>query len=70
MVSIFFTPHTDVPDDSALRLRSFSRQSSSFLGKSPRLASDAVLEYIRSNGPKPDTELIGSHLYLLPTTDR
>lgn len=47
-----FTPHTDVPDDSALRLVVLSPEQF-FSKEEPRLASDAVLEYIRSNGPKP-----------------
>ena len=47
-----FTPHGDVPDDSALRLvvlppeNWYSREES-------RLAFDAVLECMRNNGPKP-----------------
>jgi predicted AAA+ superfamily ATPase len=47
-----FTPHGDVPDDSALRLvvlppdRWYSREE-------PRLAFEAVMERIRNNGPKP-----------------
>lgn len=47
-----FTPHGDVPDDSALRLvvlppeRWYSREE-------PRLAFEAVLEWMRNNGPKP-----------------
>ena len=47
-----FTPHSDVPDDSALRLvvlppeQFFSREE-------PRIASDAVLDYVRNNGTKP-----------------
>src|SRR5215831_4855850 len=47
-----FTSHSDVPDDSALRLillppdKWYSREEG-------RLAFDAVLEVIRSNGPKP-----------------
>jgi predicted AAA+ superfamily ATPase len=47
-----FTPHGDVPDDSALRLvvlppdKWYSREEG-------RLAFDAVLEVIRNNGPKP-----------------
>jgi predicted AAA+ superfamily ATPase len=47
-----FTPHTDVPDDSALRLVVLAPEQF-FSREEPRLASDAVLEYIRSNGPKP-----------------
>ncbi len=47
-----FTPHADVPDDSALRLvilkadRWYSREES-------RLSFDAVAEYIKNNGNKP-----------------
>jgi predicted AAA+ superfamily ATPase len=47
-----FTPHGDVPDDSALRLvvlpphKWYSKEE-------PRLATDAVLEWMRNNGPKP-----------------
>ena len=47
-----FTPHGDVPDDSALRLvvlppeQWYSREE-------PRLAFDAVLEYLRTHGAKP-----------------
>ena len=47
-----FTPHGDVPDDSALRLvivppeKWYSREE-------PRLAFDAVLECMRNNGAKP-----------------
>jgi predicted AAA+ superfamily ATPase len=47
-----FTPHGDVPDDSALRLvvlppdRWYSREES-------RLAVEAVLEWMRNNGSKP-----------------
>lgn len=47
-----FTPHSDVPDDSALRLvvlppeQFYSRDET-------RLATDAVLEFVRSNGTKP-----------------
>jgi hypothetical protein len=47
-----FTPHADVPDDSALRLvvlppeHFYSREE-------PRVAHEAVLEYVRSNGTKP-----------------
>jgi predicted AAA+ superfamily ATPase len=47
-----FTPHSDVPDDSALRLvilgpdQFYSKEES-------RLAHDAVLDYVRNNGTKP-----------------
>ena len=47
-----FTPHGDVPDDGALRLvvlppeQFYSREE-------PRLAFDAVLDYVRNNGTKP-----------------
>lgn len=47
-----FTPHTDVPDDTALRLAVlppdcwYSREES-------RPAVDAVLAFVRNNGPKP-----------------
>lgn len=47
-----FTPHGDVPDDSALRLvvlppeKWYSKEES-------RLAVEAVLEWMKTNGPKP-----------------
>lgn len=47
-----FTPHSDVPDDSALRLvvlppeQFYSREE-------PRLANEAALDYARNNGTKP-----------------
>jgi predicted AAA+ superfamily ATPase len=47
-----FTPHGDVPDDGALRLvvlppdKWYSREE-------PRFAVEAVLEWMRNNGPKP-----------------
>ena len=47
-----FTPHSDVPDDGALRLvvlppeQFYSREE-------PRLAIDGVLDYVRNNGTKP-----------------
>jgi predicted AAA+ superfamily ATPase len=47
-----FTPHSDVPDDSALRL--VVLQPEQFYSKEePRLANDAVLDYMRNNGTKP-----------------
>lgn len=47
-----FTPHSDVPDDGALRIvllppeQFYSREEA-------RLATDAVLDYVRNNGAKP-----------------
>jgi len=47
-----FTPHSDVPDDGALRLvvlvpeQFYSREE-------PRMAFDGVLDYVRNNGTKP-----------------
>jgi predicted AAA+ superfamily ATPase len=47
-----FTPHSDVPDDGALRLvvlppeQFYSRDEE-------RMANDAVLDYVRNNGTKP-----------------
>lgn len=47
-----FTPHSDVPDDGALRLvvlppeQSYSREE-------PRLAFDGVLDHVKNNGTKP-----------------
>ena len=47
-----FTPHSDVPDDSALRLVVLSPEQ--FYSKEePRLANEAVLDYVRNNGTKP-----------------
>jgi len=47
-----FTPHSDVPDDSALRLVVLAPEQ--FYSKEePRLAHDAVLDYVRNNGAKP-----------------
>lgn len=47
-----FTPHSDVPDDGALRLVVLAPEL--FYSKDePRLAMDAVLEYVRNNGAKP-----------------
>jgi predicted AAA+ superfamily ATPase len=47
-----FTPHADVPDDSALRLVVLPPEQS-YLKDEPRQASDAVLEYLRSHGGQP-----------------
>jgi uncharacterized protein len=47
-----FTPHSDVPDDGALRLvvmppeQFYSREE-------PRLGTEGVLDYVRNNGTKP-----------------
>src|SRR3984957_1684257 len=50
--SHIFTPHTDVPDDGALRLVLLSPEK--FYSKQEaRVASDEILEFLRSNGPKP-----------------
>lgn len=47
-----FTPHSDVPDDSALRLVVLPPEQ--FYSKEePRSANDAVLDYMRNNGTKP-----------------
>ena len=47
-----FTPHADVPDDSALRLVVLPPEQS-YLKDDPRPATDAVLEYLRSHGGQP-----------------
>ena len=50
--SHIFTPHTDVPDDGALRLVFLSPEK--FYSKQEaRLASDEVLDFVRNNGTKP-----------------
>jgi len=47
-----FTPHGDVPDDSALRLIVLAPEQ--FYSKEePRLATEAMLDYVRNNGSKP-----------------
>ncbi|TAE90777.1 MAG: ATP-binding protein [Verrucomicrobia bacterium] len=47
-----FTPHSDVPDDSALRLVILSPDH--FYSKEePRVAHEAVMDYVRANGAKP-----------------
>jgi len=47
-----FTPHSDVPDDGALRLVVLPPEQ--FYSKDePRIASEAVLECVRNNGTKP-----------------
>jgi uncharacterized protein len=47
-----FTPHADIPDDAALRLVVLSPEQFYLKGE-PRLANEAVLDYIKSNGAKP-----------------
>lgn len=47
-----FTPHGDIPDDSALRLVVLSPESW-YSREESRLAFEAVLSYVRTNGPKP-----------------
>lgn len=47
-----FTPHADVPDDSALRLV-FLLPDKFYTKQEPRFAFDEVLEFLRNNGTKP-----------------
>jgi predicted AAA+ superfamily ATPase len=47
-----FTPHADVPDDSALRLVVLGPETPYFR-EDPTLAFDAVLEHVRQHGPQP-----------------
>ena len=47
-----FTPHGDVPDDSALRLVVLSPEHW-YSRDEERQAFDAVLDYVRNNGTKP-----------------
>ncbi len=47
-----FTPHADVPDDSALRLV-FLAPEQFYAREETRLAFDAALDYVRNNGTKP-----------------
>lgn len=47
-----FTPHADVPDDTALRL-TFLSPEKYFTKADARLATDEVLEFVRNNGTKP-----------------
>jgi predicted AAA+ superfamily ATPase len=47
-----FTTHSDVPDDSALRLIVLSPEQF-YSREEPRLAHEAVLNYVRTNGTKP-----------------
>jgi hypothetical protein len=47
-----FTPHADVPDDSALRLVVLLTKIWHSRDEA-RIAEEAVLDYVRNNGPKP-----------------
>ena len=47
-----FTPHTDVPDDSSLRLV-FLAPEQFYSREETRMAFDAVLDYVRNNGTRP-----------------
>jgi len=47
-----FTPHSDVPDDSALRLVILAPEHG-YAREENRVAFEAVQEYVRSNGVKP-----------------
>jgi uncharacterized protein len=47
-----FTPHADVPDDSALRLVVLTPEQT-FLKEDGRTATDAVLEHLRTHGSQP-----------------
>lgn len=47
-----FTPHGDVPDDTALRLVILSPENA-YLKDAPRQATDTVQEYLRSHGSQP-----------------
>lgn len=47
-----FTPHTDVPDDSALRLVVLAPENF-YVREEPRLAHEAVMEYVRQHGTTP-----------------
>lgn len=57
-----FTPHSDVPDDSALRLVVLPPQQF-YARKETRPSFDAVLDYVRNNGAKP--RLRGNRLLFL-----
>lgn len=47
-----FTPHSDVPDDSALRLVVLAPEQC-YSREEPGLAFDGALDYVRNNGTKP-----------------
>ena len=47
-----FTPHSDIPDDSYLRLVVLAPEQS-YVKEETRMAFDAVLDHLRNNGTKP-----------------
>ena len=47
-----FTPHSDVPDDGALRLVVLAPEQF-YSREEPRFATDSVLDYVRNHGTKP-----------------
>lgn len=47
-----FTPHGDVPDDTALRLVVLPPEQC-YLREEPRIAFDSALDYVRNHGTKP-----------------
>ena len=47
-----FTPHGDVPDDTALRLVVLPPEQC-YLREDPRIAFDSALDYVRNHGTKP-----------------
>ena len=47
-----FTPHADIPDDTALRLVLLPPDQT-YAREETRPSFDAVLDYVRNNGPKP-----------------
>ena len=57
-----FTPHSDVPDDSALRLVVLPSEYF-YTREEPRLAFESALEYVRHNGTKPRYR--GNRLFFL-----
>jgi predicted AAA+ superfamily ATPase len=50
--SHIFTPHSDVPDDSALRLVVLTPEQF-YSREEPRMAADAVLDHVRNHGTSP-----------------
>lgn len=50
--SHIFTPHSDVPDDSALRLVVLTPEQF-YSREQPRMAADAVLDHVRNHGTSP-----------------
>ena len=57
-----FTPHSDVPDDSVLRLVALPPEQF-YSREEPRLATDGVMDYTRNNGSKPRYR--GNRLFFL-----